>query len=38
MHLIQQHEAQDFANAGYRLQQVDRLSIVRLSRLDDVSL
>jgi hypothetical protein len=38
MHLIQQHEAQDFANAGYRLQQVDSLSIVLLRRLDDVSL
>ena len=38
MHLRQQHEAQDVANAGHRLEQGDRLGIVLLSRFDDVSL
>jgi hypothetical protein len=38
MDLIPQHEAQDVANARHRLEQVDRLGIVLLSRFDDVSL
>jgi hypothetical protein len=38
MDLIPQHEAQEFANAGHRLEQGDRLGIVRLRRVDEVSL
>jgi hypothetical protein len=38
MHLSQPHEAQDFANARHCLEQVERLGIVRLRRVDEVSL
>jgi hypothetical protein len=38
MDRIPPHEAQEFANAGHRMEQVDRLGLVRLRRVDDGSL
>jgi hypothetical protein len=38
MDLIQQHEAEDFADPRHRLEQVEGLRIMRLGRFDDVSL
>ena len=36
MDFIEQHEAQDFSNTGYGLQQVEGVGIVLLSRFEDI--